>query len=260
MGGMTRLLLLLCAGVTASTAVDLQKRIVGGRPCPKKTRDYHVYVEGFNGSHYFMCGGSLISDRWILTAAHCLKRDVTAYVGPGLIKMDIIQHETFKENGNGNEHDLMLLKLRDSTQIQPVKFPTTAECAKRTKLQTVEIAGYASKFKGPNNERGDDRPQTLQCADIPVVSCETSRKCLQDSLHPDDLSRLYQRWFCGQSDTVDISLGDSGGGVVHGSKIYGVISFTMNGTHACVAPAAFMDVCQPRYKDWIRRMTGLRTI
>jgi len=32
-------------------------------------------------------------------------------------------------------------------------------------------------------------------------------------------------------------------------EIYGVISFTGSGTHACFKPAGFMDVCE--YKKWI---------
>ncbi|CAI5644069.1 unnamed protein product [Oreochromis niloticus] len=65
--------------------------------------------------------------------------------------------------------------------------------------------------------------------------------------------KSYQHWFCGQSPGKDICRGDSGGGVVHNGRIYGVSSFVGDPDFVCRAPAAFMDLCDPEYADWTRK-------
>ncbi|XP_041640046.1 anionic trypsin-2-like [Cheilinus undulatus] len=257
MGDMARLLLLLWAGVLVSRAVDLQKRIIGGGNCRKDDRGYHVFVKGYDGTDDFMCGGSLISDQWILTASHCLQAFVTVYldVHPGqlVLKNGIpIQSVTQVKiyNDSNGYHDIMLVKLPNRTNIRPIKLPSDSEC--RASRKKVQIAGYGATTMGPNNERGNDTPTTLQCADIPVVNCAGLNTHMQNKYPAVYQNKLYQHWFCGHSSTTCTSGGDSGGGVVHNCRIYGVISFHGNHTHACVEPAGFMDVCNPDYKKWIK--------
>ncbi|XP_076394333.1 transmembrane protease serine 9 [Megachile rotundata] len=60
--------LLLC--LVASAFGDLDSRIVGGREAPSGKFPYQVSLRQ-NGRHF--CGGSIISSRYILTAAHCVQ-------------------------------------------------------------------------------------------------------------------------------------------------------------------------------------------
>lgn len=50
----------------------MEDKIVGGYQCAAHSQPHMVSVN--LGYHY--CGGSLINDRWIISAAHCWQKSV----------------------------------------------------------------------------------------------------------------------------------------------------------------------------------------
>ncbi|KAK9407919.1 anionic trypsin-like [Crotalus adamanteus] len=59
----------LGAAVAATLSEDDDDKIVGGYTCRRNSVPYQVSIH----IGYHICGGSLIHDQWVVSAAHCFK-------------------------------------------------------------------------------------------------------------------------------------------------------------------------------------------
>ncbi|ESN95800.1 hypothetical protein HELRODRAFT_185960 [Helobdella robusta] len=104
--------------------------IVGGIEARPNEFPWQVSLQTRDGRHF--CGGSIINDRWVLTAAHCVqgKKPVGYMVVAGIHKLDtgvnastvamheiesFIVHENF--NSNTIENDIALTKVKKSIKM-----------------------------------------------------------------------------------------------------------------------------------------------
>ena len=109
-----KLLLLLAAIVTLVAAQNnLQPRIVQGNDAQRGQFPYYAYFKlKISKDHKTYCGGSIISPEWIVTAAHCLRKVISATVILGSLRAKDVNEagrKTFRLNKSSfvlhEEHD-----------------------------------------------------------------------------------------------------------------------------------------------------------
>ncbi len=131
-------------GVTA-TAADARINslfIVGGQPAPDGAWPWQVRLFDSLDPQSGFCGGSLISDQWVLTAAHCVvefgKTTQKVVVGYGsvyqtkLTMVDVKEVISNPEYGTAEKGDVALIKL-----AEPLTNVTTIALADAATDDTV---------------------------------------------------------------------------------------------------------------------------
>lgn len=218
MKGLQLVIACLCVYSVQSLAPRLDGRVIGGEVVEIEQYPYQVSLQ-HNGAH--ICGATLISDRFVLTAAHCTDgtyeselsvRLGSSYHAQGGVVVRVSktnQHEDYDSDNMYN--DITVLELTESVQysagIQPVRL-TSYDPSENSE---VVISGWGRTSGG--------NPSQLNAAIINVVNKQT---CVENYK---DINDVNDDMFCAAAPLKDACQGDSGGPLVGNGQLVGVVSW-----------------------------------
>lgn len=218
------------------------------------------------------CGGSIISNNHILTAAHCLQDILSAKLYLGVINKDkpeqgsqiidlkadnFIIHEGYQTGAVYNDLGLIKLnnELKFSDSIQPIDLLTPEEGTKIDGM-TALISGW-----GLTSDRGGGPPPKLQYTKTklwPNNNCQAKFKTLPK---PIDEVKTDNTICADPSEPSGICEGDSGGPVVvliQGRRVQvGVNSFIVSTGNSCENTLVRVFARLSKYLDWICSKTKI---
>ncbi|XP_067648274.1 collagenase-like [Eurosta solidaginis] len=240
--------------------VAVSPRIVKGQTAAVNEFPYQAGLLLFDGENVRICGGSLISNEWVLTAAHCTLNAISGTVYLGSIthldpiarlevdKCDIKVHTAFDMKTLIN--DIALIKIPAVTYsdaIRPVSLPKCASGYPTYVDKTVVASGW-----GYTSDTSKSFSPVLQFGNLKVIS---NKVCAEEY----GSSKVDTGKMCTSTiNHIGICVGDSGGPLVlAASKLQiGIISFYSHKGCESDSPAGHTRVTS--YLDWIQENTGLR--
>nr|XP_046172952.1 ST14 transmembrane serine protease matriptase b [Oncorhynchus gorbuscha] len=241
-------------------------RIVGGQASIEGEWPWQVSLHIRGSSH--VCGASVINDRWLVTAAHCVQDDVKvkysqpqqweAYLGLHVQSQtnkwtlkknlkQIIQHPGY--HAQTYDNDIALMELDSpvtlNQNIWPICLPTARHYFPAGK--PVWITGWGT------TREGGFEASMLQKAEVRIINATVCNTLME--------GQTTSNMLCaGVLDGgVDACQGDSGGplsSMENSGRFFlaGVVSWG-DGCARRNKPGVYTQVT--KYRDWIKQKTGV---
>jgi trypsin len=257
LGGLAALLLLVPSSANAQSNGSVQPKIVGGHSASVSQYPWQaaVFVDDEQ-----ICGGSLLTSRIVITAAHCvfdtdpncvIRCSISDPGGDGTDRLDpndanVMLGSTtingprtpligvsFRSNYDPDfrpgvpQNDVGYLVLASGSGQTPIKIAATGEEALWDRDSPVDISGWGQSESDPT-------PSTLQAATVQIID---DGLCSADYGADFDRNTMICAGF--QSGGVDTCAGDSGGPLqaplaAGGYRLVGITSWG----EGCAEPAA----------------------
>lgn len=266
---------LLATSAGAAAAPNPQTRIINGhaptRPWPAQVSVQWVVDATTRG----ICGGTLVSARWVLTAGHCAQLPA---IGTGAVqpagdytirlgstnrdsgvqaKVDRVdRHEWFSDPSNGNPSggpptfDLALLHLTSAAAQEPLRLIGTgaAENALWAPGTIATVLGWG----GIDQRDPPTQSPTLREGEVPIVSdatCAGPEPGWGSDFNPASM-------VCAGGTSVDTCAGDSGGPlIVPRLEAFTLAGITSWGNEPCGVPrvpGVYTRLGDPAINAWVK--------
>jgi len=231
--------------------------IVGGSEARKNSLPWQIRLGYEEGRYqYTMCGGSIVAERYVITAAHCIDQSARGrkhFIIAGMhdtreresdtrqrvFVKRIHVHPNWDENRIANGNDIAILELSQSLEftkaVQPICLPSSR--VEYREGDTFVVSGWGTLSEGGRGAK------TLQELLVPLISESKCKSATRLRSMPGQMCAGYLE---GGKDSCQ---GDSGGplAAMIGNKwtLAGVVSWG-RGCARRNAPGVYTNVAQYR--------------
>ncbi|KAK6494445.1 granzyme K-like [Huso huso] len=248
-------------GITATIAflylsadcLDIGSEIIGGKDVKPNSKPWMASIQIGN---FHICGGVLIKDQWVLTAAHCswsFKDEETVVLGAHNLKKEEKSQERLKiektvKYPEFDKHpklnDLMLIKLKTKVKLnKKIKTLSLPKSGKDIKAGVkCKVSGWGKTVN--NAHEGSD---TLKEADVAVIDRKVCNKYYNGN------PNITKDMLCAgdKKGKKDACTGDSGGPLICKNAFTAIVS----GGNNCGDPEkpGVYTFLSDKYLPWISK-------